>query len=141
MERAEVNGWLERYIEAWKTYDRELIADLYSDDIVYRYHPYDEPIRGRDAVVDSWLGTGEYSDEAWAPDEPGTYEATYRAVAVDGDLAVATGSSTYLTEPGGTVKMIYDNCFVMRFDGSGRCREFTEWFMQHPSPESRRDGS
>jgi hypothetical protein len=52
---------------------------------------------------------------------------------VDGDMAVAIGSSTYY-EPGGPVDRIYDNCFVMRFDSEGRCREFTEWFMKRPNP-------
>ena len=41
-------------------------------------------------------------------------------MAVDGDVAVATGSSTYLSGPGGPVEKVYDNCFVMRFDeGTG----------------------
>jgi hypothetical protein len=54
-------------------------------------------------------------------------------VAVDGDMAVAIGSSTYYSEPGGAVDRVYDNCFVMRFDSEGRCREFTEWFMKRPN--------
>jgi ketosteroid isomerase-like protein len=137
VEKADVDRWLELYVEAWKSYDRELIARLFNDDIVYRYHPYDDPISGRDAVLNSWLGEGDYSDDAWARDEPGTYDASYRAVVVNGDAAVATGSSTYLTAPGGEVKMVFDNCFIMRFDESGRCREFTEWFMQRPSGSRR----
>ena len=31
------------------------------------------------------------------------------------------------------MEKVYDNCFVMRFDGDGRCREFTEWFMKRPA--------
>jgi hypothetical protein len=27
---------------------------------------------------------------------------------------------------------IYDNCFVMRFDSEGRCREFTEYYVRRP---------
>jgi SnoaL-like domain len=106
---------------------------LFADDIEYRYHPYDAPLRGRDAVVESWLGEGAYTD-ASTRDQEGTYDATYQAVAVDGDVAVATGSSAYTPEPGGRVEKVYDNCFVMRFDAEGRCREFTEWFMKRPSP-------
>jgi hypothetical protein len=30
----------------------------------------------------------------------------------------------------------WDNCFVMRFDPEGRCREFTEWFIERPKPAS-----
>jgi hypothetical protein len=53
-------------------------------------------------------------------------------VAVDGDVAVATGTSTYLKHPGGPVDSVYHNCFVIRFDPDGRCREFTEWFAKRP---------
>lgn len=131
MERAGVDRWLEAYVEAWKTYDREAIGALFAEQIEYRYHPYDEPIRGRDAVVESWLGEGDHPD-ASTPDQPGTYDADYRAVAADGEVAVAVGASTYRSEPGGPVTDVYDNCFVIRFDAQGRCREFTEWFVKRP---------
>ena len=133
MTREDVNRWLGDYVKAWKTYDRERIAALFAEDISYRYHPYDDAIVGRDALVASWLGEGD-RDEAPARDETGTYDAFYHVVAVEGDMAVAIGSSTYYTEPGGPVDRIYDNCFVMRFDSEGRCREFTEWFMKRPNP-------
>ena len=133
VDRDAVDRWLQAYIEAWKTYDREKISALFADDVRYRYHPYDDPIEGREAVVASWLEEG---DEAGAStrDEPGTYDATYRAVAVDGDVAVATGSSSYRAKPGGPVDKVFDNCFVMRFDRDGRCSEFTEWFIERPRP-------
>jgi ketosteroid isomerase-like protein len=133
IDRAAVDRWLDAYVEAWKSYDREAIAALFSEDVEYRYHPYDEPIRGREAVTHAWLGTGEHED-ASTPDEKGTYDADYRAVAVDGDVAVAVGSSKYSSKPGGAVTEVYDNCYVMRFDAEGRCREFTEWFMKRPRP-------
>ena len=132
MTREEVDRWLAGYVEAWKTYDRDKIAELFADDINYRYHPGDDPIVGRDAVVQSWLGEGDHPD-ASDRDEPDTFEAAYRAVAVDGDRAVATGISSYRDEPGGPIVRVYDNCFVMQFDSEGRCREFTEWFMQRKS--------
>jgi ketosteroid isomerase-like protein len=131
MERGDVARWLADYVEAWRTYDPDRIAALFAADVEYRYHPYDEPIRGRDAVVESWLGEGDHPD-ASARDPEGTYDASYAPVAVDGDLAVATGSSTYFESPGGPVKQVFDNCFVMRFADDGRCREFTEWFIERP---------
>ncbi len=127
--RDAIDRWLASYVAAWKSYEREAIGALFSEDVVYRYHPGDEPIVGREDVVASWLGDGDFPD-ASTPDEPGTYDATYRAVAVDGDVAVAVGSSTYRDEPGGPVTKTYDNCFVMRFDDEGRCHEFTEWFVE-----------
>ena len=131
MERTDVEQWLDAYIEAWKSYDRDQIAALFSEDVKYRYHPNDEPVQGRQAVVESWLGEGDHED-ASTRDPEGTYDARYVPVAVEGDVAVATGESTYLAEPGGPVEKVYDNCFVMRFDADGRCREFTEWFVQRP---------
>jgi ketosteroid isomerase-like protein len=129
MTREDVDRWLEAYVEAWKSYDRDKIAELFADDINYRFHPGDDPIVGRDAVVQSWLGEGDYPD-ASDRDEPGTYEAAYKAVAVEGDRAVATGITSYSDSPGGPVVRVYDNCFVMQFDSKGHCRQFTEWFVQ-----------
>ena len=125
MDKTEVDRWLRAYVEAWKSYGRDQIGELFAEDVKYRYHPYDDPVEGRDAVVRSWLGDAGASTR----DKKDTYDAAYRAVAVDGDLAVATGSSSYLSEPGGPVQKIFDNCFVMRFDSAGRCREFTEWYV------------
>jgi ketosteroid isomerase-like protein len=131
MERSDVQRWLDGYVAAWQSYDRDAIAALFAEGARYRYHPHDPWIEGRDAVVESWLGEGSH-EGAPTRDEEGTYEAAYEPVAVEGDVAIATGTSTYLTEPGGRVEKVYDNCFVMRFDPDGRCREFTEWFVQRP---------
>jgi ketosteroid isomerase-like protein len=90
MERADVDGWLADYVEAWKTYDAERIGALFSDDAEYRYHPYDEPVRGREAIVEAWLGEGEHAD-ASDRDDPGTYEAAYSVIAVDGDTRSRRG--------------------------------------------------
>lgn len=82
-------------------------------------------------MVASWLGEG---DEAGAStrDDPGTYDASYAPIAVDGDVVVATGTSSYRDEVGGPVTKVYENCYVMRFDDAGRCREFTEYYVVRP---------
>jgi hypothetical protein len=131
MQRDDVDRWLAGYIEAWRTYEGERIAALFSADAEYRYHPNDKPVRGRDAIVSSWLGEGD-AEGASTPDQPGRWEADYRTFAVDGDVAVAIGSTTYASEPGGPADRVYDNCFVLRFDADGRCREFTEWYVKRP---------
>ncbi len=131
MDHAAAQAWLDRYLEAWQSYDPDAIGVLFSEDIAYRYHPYDEPTVGRDAVVASWLGESDV-EGASTRDEPGTYEATYSPVAVDGDVVVATGKSSYRESPGGPVAREYENCFVMRFDDGGQCREFTEYYARRP---------
>jgi hypothetical protein len=129
MNRESAQDWLDRYVAAWLSYDPQAIADLFAEDVDYRYHPSDEPIVGRAAVVASWLGEDD-SGTASSRDAPGTYDAEYAPVAVDGGTVVATGTSRYRKEAGGAVTRIYDNCFVMRFDDEGRCRDFTEYYVR-----------
>jgi ketosteroid isomerase-like protein len=131
VDRAQAQTWLDRYVAAWLSYDAKDIAALFSKDVAYRYHPADEPITGREAVVAAWLGEGN-SNGASTRDAPGTYAAEYEPVAVDGDVVVATGTSSYREQPDGPVVRVYDNCFVMRFDADGNCREFTEYYLQRP---------
>ena len=131
MDRADAQTWLDRYVAAWLSYDAMDIAALFAEDVSYRYHPYDEPITGREAVVGSWLGEGDLNG-ASTRDAPGTYAAQYEPVAVDGDVVVATGISSYRERPDGPVVRTYHNCFVMRFDSDGNCREFTEYYHKRP---------
>jgi ketosteroid isomerase-like protein len=131
MDRATAQAWLDRYVAAWKSYDADDIAGLFSEDVRYRYYSYADWLVGREAVVASWLG--EFSaEDGSSRDAPGTYEAAYAPVAVDGDVVVATGTTTYTASPGGHVTQVFDNCFVMRFDEDGRCREFTEYYTKRP---------
>ena len=41
------------------------------------------------------------------------------------DLAVVTGRTRYLDPP-----TSYRNLFIIRFDDSGRCYDFTEWWIE-----------
>jgi hypothetical protein len=133
VDRETAQDWLNRYIDAWTSYDPDDVSALFSADVAYRYHPNDEPIVGRPAVVASWLGT-DASGNASSRDAPGTFDAEYSPVAIDGDVVVATGRTRYRETPGGPVVRLYENCFIMRFDHAGQCREFTEFYMRRPQP-------
>jgi ketosteroid isomerase-like protein len=128
MTKADVDAWLTRYIAAWQSYDPNQITALFTDDVEYRYQPWDEPVVGSETIAKSWV-------EAERKDEPDSWEADYSCIAIDGDVAVATGYSKYLT-PEGTIRTIYDNCFVMRFAADGRCASFTEFYMERPDQVS-----
>ncbi len=131
MDRAGAQTWLDRYVAAWLSYDPVDIAALFTEDVAYRYHPTDDPIVGRETVVASWLGETD-ANGASDRDAPGTVSARYTPVAVEDDVVVATGTSIYYERPDGPIARVYDNCFVMRFDAGGRCREFTEYYMKRP---------
>ena len=63
-------------------------------------------------------------------DEPGSWTAKYRPWLVVGDRAVAVGVWRYLDPDRAAVEREYHNVFLCRFDGEGRCSEFTEHFMR-----------
>lgn len=122
MDRADLQAWLDRYVAAWRANERAPIEALFTEDVVYRFRPYpDYPAAiGIEAVVTAWLEDTR--------DEPDSWEAHYEAFAVDGDRAVAIGTSRY-DAAGEDPERLYYNAFVMRFAPDGRCREFTEYYM------------
>jgi hypothetical protein len=122
VDRQAFQNWLDRYVEAWKTYDEQKISDLFSDDILYKFSPQDDGLKGREVVVKSWLDD---------KDDPGTYDAKYEVMAIDGDTHVANGWSRYFTGPGRELRDEYFNVYICKFDADGRCREFTEYWIQN----------
>jgi hypothetical protein len=118
MTAADVQAWLDAYVAAWSSYDAAAIGELFTADARYAYHPYDEPLRGRDAIVASWL-----EDR----DDPGSWEAAYAPTLIDGRRAVATGTTRYAN--GG----VFSNLFELEFAADGRCARFVEWYIRHAS--------
>ena len=121
MDRQAFQDWLDRYVEAWKTYDPDKIGALFSADAKYRYHPQDEPLNGRAEIVGNWL---EYKDDA------GTYDAHYDVVAIDGDVYVANGWSRYFDKDG-QPRDEYLNVYICQFNAAGECTDFTEYWIQN----------
>jgi ketosteroid isomerase-like protein len=122
MERSDVQDWLDRYVEAWRSNERASIEALFTEDAVYGYRPWDSDdhtMRGRDNIVESWLEE---------PDAPDAWDAHYEPFAVDGDRAVAVGWSRYAPQ-GGEPEKTYHNAYLLRFAPDGRCAEFHEFYM------------
>jgi hypothetical protein len=120
MTRDDFARWLERYISAWRSGDPVAIGDLFTDDAVYSYRGGSDRTEGRDAIVASWLEE---------PDAPGSWEARYEPLAIEGAVHVASGETRY-RDPDGSVRDDYSNIFVCEFDAEGRCRSFSEWFVR-----------
>ncbi len=120
MTREQVQRWLDAYVAAWRSYDEAAIRELFAADASYAYHPYDEPLRGIDAILASWLS---------GRDEPGSWEAAYAPALLDGDRAIATGETSYPD-----AERVFSNLFELAFDADGRCTRFVEWYVEHPSP-------
>ncbi len=113
----DVTEWMDRYRKAWTTNAPEDIRALFTDDAEYRYHPWDEPTSGVDAIVDSWLDSR---------DEPGDWTFVWHPIAHDGGTAVIEGRTAYRN--GKT----YRNLWVIELAQDGRASGFTEWYMTEP---------
>lgn len=125
MDEATVASWLERYVAAWRSYDPDEIRALFAEDAVYRFHPWDEgakAVAGREAIVAKWLEE---------PDTPGSWTAEYSSWAIDGDRAVAVGTSRYFATDHAE-EVLFHNVFLLRFDEAGQCVEFTDVYMRRP---------
>ena len=122
-----VQRWLDAYNHAWTTYDPDEIGELFTDEAEYRWHPWDEGddvARGRSQIVAAWLENRDAS---------GTYRGMYRPLLVKDDMAIAVGLSYYYTDKTQeTLDRVYHNLWVLQFTDEGRCRSFTEWYMQAP---------
>jgi uncharacterized protein (TIGR02246 family) len=116
-DKAAVSRWIDGYVRAWNTNDREHITALFTEDAVYFTEPYHAPWKGRDQIVAGWLEK---------KDEPGETSFEWQPVSITDEVAVISGTTRY-------PENVFSNLWVIRFDPDGRCREFSEWWMEHPA--------
>ena len=114
---ATVTAWIDAYRRAWETSDPAAVGALFTSDAEYLTAPFREPWRGRDAIVEGWLAHR---------DAPGETTFAWWPVVLTDDVAVVQATTTY---PG----TAYSNLWILRLDAAGRCRSFTEWWMEHPA--------
>lgn len=116
---SQVTSWIDAYRRAWNSNDADDIGQLFAEDAQYYTEPFSQPWRGRQAIVDNWLARR---------DEPAQTEFAWHPVAITEELAVVQGNTAYFRDA-----VTYSNLWVIRFDQTGQCTEFTEWWMQQPT--------
>jgi hypothetical protein len=122
-----LRAWLDRYEIAWRSNDATLVEALFTDEAVYRWHPWDDEgdlARGADAIARAWLES---------PDAPGSWELHAVPLAVNGDLGIARCVTRYHQTDARPART-YHNIFLVRLDPDGHCADFTEFYMSEPDP-------
>lgn len=122
MTHDQVQEWLDGYVAAWRSGDSEAIQALFADDAVYGYRPWDgekTTVSGSEGIAVSWLEN---------PDDPSSWQAEYTPYAVDGDRAVALGTTSYAASEDHSART-YHNAFILRFDDDQKCKEFHEFYV------------
>lgn len=127
--RAALADWLDRYEQAWRTNDPELIRDLFTPDAVYRWNPWESAGDGADGVeeiVEAWLSE---------PDDPDDWTLECEPLAVDGELGVARCVTRYRATARGPAR-VYHNLWLVYLADDGTCYDFTEYYMKEPTEET-----
>lgn len=124
MDSAQVGAWVAGYERAWRTAGTSGLDALFTADATYLQGPYRAPVVGLPAIAAMWDAERDGPDEG--------FEMAYEVVAVDGDTAVARLWVRYLE---GTARE-YQDLWILRFAGDGRCRYFEEWPVAAPRSAS-----
>ena len=130
MDHARFATWLRGYLDAWRTGERAAVEALFTEDATYAFAPFQPPLIGRQAIIAMWLKD---------PDKPNSWSADYRPLAIDGEVAVAEGETSYRKADGASQDVDYRNIFVCEFAPDGRCRSFVEWYMTVPQAREQED--
>src|SRR5262249_25097658 len=115
MDRHEVARWVAGYEQAWRSVGVSALADLFTDDAVYRQGPYQEPVVGLAAIGRMW------DQERSGPDEVFTMSSDI--VAVEDQTAVVRVEVTY----GRPTNAEFRDLWLIRFAPNSRCEAFEEW--------------
>ena len=114
MDVKSVNGWVHRYIQAWRSNDPTDIGPLFTEGASYYTAPWRTPWTGREAIVEGWLDR---------KDQPGTWTFRHDVLGVDGPIAFVRGWTKYSNGSN------YSNLWVIRFE-DGKAERFIEWWME-----------
>ena len=125
MDRAAVRRWVDAYERAWRTPGTDMLSELFTPEARYLPSPWQEPLRGLEAVGEFW------EHERNGPDEE--FEMSSEMVAVDGDTAVVRVAVDY----GEPLHARWRDLWVVTFAADGRCSAFEEWPFAPPRPDGR----
>jgi hypothetical protein len=117
----DVPQWLDAYAEAWRSRDPDAAAALFTEDSIYRSHPFREAHRGQDGVRAYW---------AKATGDQRGLDLRFGTPVVEGDhVAVEWWAVMRVERPGeGEGVGTLPGCLFLLFAKDGRCRELREYW-------------
>jgi len=120
-------GWLEAYRKAWEERNPQIVVKLFSTDAICRESPFEEPIRGLDAILDYWAHVPKTQDQV---------RFDYEILAVSGETGIARWRASFQRIPT-KVQVSLDGIMVVRFNAENQCVLFEEWWRrQERNPEN-----
>jgi uncharacterized protein (TIGR02246 family) len=123
VKETELNDWLGKYGRAWENQDPDAAAGLFAEDGTYAWGPFNDPIRGREAIHAAWQHATQGQQE--------DIRFGYEILAVTGARGIARWwASMKVKSTGQTVRM--EGIFLLTLTAAGLCKEFREWWNEDP---------
>jgi ketosteroid isomerase-like protein len=123
MERTDVEIWVDRYEQLWRTPDTDRLTELFTSDATYLPSPWARPLGGLGEIATFWEAERETADEV--------FTMSRSVVAVDGDTAVVRVYVEYAGVGAGR----WRDLWVLGFSPDGRCSSFEEWPFAPEQPD------
>jgi hypothetical protein len=115
---AAFNSWLQAYGKAWESRNAEAAAALFAEDGTYQVTPFLEPMRGRKAIFEYWLGVARTEENV---------QFACEILAASRELNIARWSASLVIVPQGLQTRL-DGIFLISLDAEGRCKSLREWW-------------
>ena len=123
MTKSEFSNWLDRFGRTWEQQDPDAVVDLFTPDGTYAWGPFNEPIKGRDAIHAAWVHAtqGRQQDIHFG----------HEVLAVTGDRGIARWWASMTARASGRRVRMEGICLVT-LAADGRCTVFREWWNEDP---------
>jgi uncharacterized protein (TIGR02246 family) len=125
MDKETFISWLTAYGKAWENRDPEAAAELFSQDAIYYETPFEQPMKGREAIIAYWSQVPRTQDQI---------RFSYEILAIQGDFGIAHWTAGFIRLPSQSLVKI-DGILTTELDRDGRCRIFREWW--HKTEENQ----
>jgi len=121
---AALSTWLDGYKRVWEEKDPDGAAALFTEDGVYAWGPYEEPMRGREAIKARWV-------EVTAAQSDVRFTSTVLGEVDSG--GVAHWNCKFKVP--GDLEIELDGIFIVVLTDDGLCSDFREWWNERTSAD------
>jgi hypothetical protein len=116
--------WLDAYGQAWENQDPQAAANIFAANATYQETPFDEQIRGREAILQYWL------EETYVQKQ---VKFSYEILAVGENRGIARWQASFARIPSKT-QVKFDGIFVVYLNANNLCTVFEEWWNKEEKP-------
>lgn len=108
--------WLDNYKQAWENLDPKIIAALFTDEAAYYITPFNDPLRGKTAIVEYWHGVSRTQEDI---------NFNYEILALNETSGICHWQASFTRKH---KRITLDGIMVISLNPDGMCYEFREWW-------------